>query len=309
MKNKILIGLIGLNLINISTIDAATCSCAGVSLSNTVSLTDFEAGQFQFSLAYTNIDISDLVSGSNDINDETGRFRETDSYIIQGTYGLNDTWALTAIISQIEHNRNIAISNTNVETSNGLGDSLLVLSYAPQKIDPFTKDEWAFGFGLRIPTGENDNGNPIVFAEDLQPGQGAWGGSLWFHYAHVFDQKGTWKLSVDSNYAHVGENDREYSFTNEWNLSSGINYSANDQWSGGVSIGYRNADPHTRFGSDFPNTGGSWLDFTGSLQYSFSPSTSIGLSTTVPISRDLNGSLQFTTKRSITLSISHRLGQ
>jgi len=290
-----------------SLAQAATCSCAGVPLSNSINLMGLEPDQYQFGLSYTYSDISDLVEGSSDVNDETGRLRETGSSLFQTTYGINENWSVTGVISWIEHTRNIAISNTADENSSGLGDSLIVLSYAPHKIDPFSANEWAVGLGLRIPTGESDNGSPIIFAEDLQPGQGAWGTSVWFHYGHAFNQKADWLFFIDANIANNKENDRDYSFEVEWNLTSGISYSSDSKWSGSLSVNYRNADPHSRFGGEIPNTGGNWVDLTPSLQYSLSPETNIGISARIPLSRDLNGSLQFTTKESFSLSITHTL--
>lgn len=303
---RLVLGIIAGYAMITNSVKAATCSCAGVTLSNNISLSNFESEQLQVSISFTNTDISDLVAGKHKINDETNRFRETDSTVIQGVYGINDQWAIIGIGSYIEHRRNIATSNTRVEESSGVGDSLLVIGYAPQKIDPFTRDEWAFGLGLRIPTGKDSNGTPIVFAEDLQPSQGAWGRSLWFHYGHAFRQKAELVFFSNINYSQVGENDREYSFGSEWNLSAGINYAINEQWYTSSFLNYRDASSHTRFGNNFPNTGGQWLDFSLSAQYSLTPSASIVLSSTFPVSRNLNGALQFTTKRSFTLSLNYR---
>ena len=284
---------------------AATCSCAGVQLSNPINLMGLEPGQYQLGFSYTTIDISELVSGSEIVNDETGRKRKTESYLIQTSYGINDNWSVTGVISWVSHIRNVAISNTADETSSGIGDSLVVLSYAPQKIDPFTRNEWAFGIGLRIPTGDNDNGSPIIFAEDLQPGQGAWGSSIWFHYGHSFNQKSDWLFFIDGNFSNTKTNDREYSFESEKNLVTGFSFSSENNWSTNLSVTYRDADPHTRFASDIPNTGGRWIDFSPSFQYSITPEVNMVVSARIPISRELNGALQFTTKYSLSLSVNY----
>jgi len=288
-----------------SQVQAATCSCAGAPLANGINIGDFEDGRTSVTLSLVNSDISDLVEGSRTINDETGRSRDTESYLVKTTYGFNDHWAFTGIISYINHSRNIAISNTADEESSGVGDSLFLVSYAPQKIDPFTRDEWAVGVGLRAPTGENDNGEPIRFAEDLQPGQGAWGYSLWFHYAHAFNQQADLVYYIDGNYSSVNSNDREYSFEDEWTLTTGLSYSLNAEWSTNWSLNYRDASPHTRFSGEIPNTGGWWLDLSPSISYSLNPESTISLSGTIPLARDLEGTLQFTTKNSFALSYTH----
>ncbi|MDQ7049407.1 MAG: transporter [Enterobacterales bacterium] len=283
---------------------SATCSCAGVSLTNTVNLTQFNAEQWQLSISFTQSDISDLVAGTNQINDETGRFRETDSLILGATYGINENWALSAIVSKIEHRRRNAIANQRTETSSGLGDSMLLVSYAPKKISPFNRNEWAYGLAVRIPTGENDAGKPIIFSEDLQPGQGAWGESLWLHYGHAFDQAARWQVYIDANYQVNGNNQRDYSFTNEWNLSAGVSYQLSDSWNFKAGVQYRSAVPHTRFGNNIPNTGGQWVNADIAIDYAINPATHLSLSTIQPLYRDLIGALQFTNKNSYTLSLS-----
>jgi len=288
-----------------SIAEAATCSCAGVPLSNSVDLMGLEPGQFEVGFTYTFTDISDLVAGTETINDETGRLRETQSYLMQTTYGINDDWAIIGVISWVEHRRNIATSNTADELSSGVGDSMIVVSYAPQEIDPFTRNEWGVGIGIRIPTGADNEGDPIIFAEDLQPGQGAWGSSLWFHYGHSFSQKSEWVFNLDASISDTNKNDREYSFEGEQSITAGFSYSPESDWSGSASFAYRKADPHTRFGSVFPNTGGKWLDFVPSVQYALTQKVTLSAAARIPVSRDLRGSLQFTTKNSFSLTINY----
>jgi len=300
-KNLLIVCLIFLS----PSVQSATCSCAGVSLTNSVNLTHFSAEQWQISISFTQSDISDLVAGTNQINDETGRFRETDSLIFSATYGINENWAISATVSQIEHRRRNAIANQAVETSTGIGDSVILLSYAPLKIGPFNPNEWALGFAARIPTGENNAGDPIIFSEDLQPGQGAWGESLWLHYAHAFNQAATWQAYLDANYQINGSNDRDYSFENEWNIASGVSQQLSETWYWSVGIQYRTADPHTRFGNKIPNTGGEWVNADLTLSYAINKSTQVSFSTLQPLYRNLNGALQFTNKNSYTLSLTY----
>ncbi len=303
--NKLPLAVMVASSIGIQSTQAATCSCAGVPLSNSVNLMGLEPGQFQIGYTYTFTDISDLVAGKDDVNDETGRLRETQSSLIQATYTIDDALSVTGVVSWVEHTRNIAISNTADEVTSGIGDSLIILSYAPLQIDPFTRNEWGIGVGIRIPTGENDEGTPITFAEDLQPGQGAWGSSLWFHYGHSFSQKSEWIFNLDANISVTNENDREYSFEGEQSITAGFNYSPASDWSGSMSLSYRKADAHTRFGGELPNTGGKWLDFIPSIQYTVTPEITLSFAARIPVSRDLNPSLQFTTKESYSLTMNY----
>lgn len=299
----------GFLTLNPSLTEAQTCSCAGVALSHSINLAGPGVGRFQFGLSFTDSDISDLVAGSTKINDETGRKRRTTSYLFQTAYGVSEHWSLTAVIPWIRHIRNIRTSDTDDEKSSGVGDTLVVLGFGPQKIDPFSRHEWGVGVGIRAPTGRDRAGDPVIFAEDLQPGQGAWGSSAWLHYGHSFNQRADRMLFADASISKNGNNVREYSFEGELNLATGVSLTSSSGWNGTLAMSYRIAQPHKRFGSEIPNTGGKWLDFAPSLQYSIFPSTRIGASASIPLSRDLNGSLQFSTKRSLSLSMSYLLGR
>ncbi len=285
---------------------AATCSCAGVSLADNINIADFEAEKFQFSASYSYHDISRLVAQSDTIQDETGRVRRTESLSLRLSYGINAEWAISGLISYVDHFRNIAISGSDGESATGLGDSMLLLSYAPLKISPFEQNEFAAGIGLRFATGENNKGSPVVFAEDLQPGQGSNGSSLWLHYGRSFSQKADWQLFVNANYQKNGTNARDYSFESEWNFSCGVSYASSSAWSTSLALTYRKADPHTRFSSPLPNTGGSWLDFSPSFGYKLSDQSSVGVAFRIPVKRDLNGELQFTTQSFVSLSYAYR---
>ena len=285
---------------------AATCSCAGVSLSSSIQLNNFEPQVLDLSVHVTQSDISKLVSGRDTVNDETLRNRETETYLLQASYGITENFAVTGVMSWVEHSRSIGSSQSPSERSSGMGDSLVVASYSFAKITPFTSHGFALGLGLRIPTGENSNGSPITFAEDLQPSQGAWGSSLWFNYQYALDQQASFTVFIDGNFSTNNSNDRGYSFDSEWNLSSGINYQLSSAWTTSVGLAYRDANPHLRQDVSIPNTGGRWLDGTISASYSINPTSSISLAYRIPVARDLNGALQFTTRDSMTLSWSSR---
>jgi hypothetical protein len=288
---------------------SATCSCAGVSLSNSIKLNNFELSTLDINIHTSHSDISELVSGSETVTDETQRNRETDTYLLQASYGITEKIAITAVLSWVEHTRSIGSSQSPSETSSGMGDSLFVASYSMQKITPFNPHGLAFGLGLRAPTGEDSNGSPITFAEDLQPSQGAWGSSIWFNYQYGIDQQATTSVFFDGNFSNNNSNERGYSFDSEWNVSSGINHTFNQSWSTSFSLSYRDANAHQRNDVSIPNTGGRWLDATTSLSFSLTPESSISFSYRLPIARDLKGALQFTTKDSFTLSWSTRFSQ
>jgi len=281
---------------------SATCSCAGVPLSSSDGFVATEAGEAQLSIDYNFHDISDLVAGSERINDETERDRASETVLVRYGYGLTDRWTLGALTSYVRHERQVGISNEANQVSTGMGDSLLSASYTPEKITVFNRQQLTYGLAIRIPTGEEDNGSPL-FLEDMQPGQGAWGGTAWVYWARAYSQQARWKTFVSLSHSETGENSREYSFEGETNLSAGVSYSSDYGLALQGALEVREADAHTRFGGELPNTGGRWVNASFSAQYTMTPVLAIRTSMVVPVSRDLNGSLQFTTRRQWSLGM------
>ena len=281
---------------------AATCSCAGVPLSSTDAFVAKKAGDSQLSLSYNYHDISDLVAGSDQITDETNRDRLTETLLLRYGYGLSDRWTVGLLVSQVNHERQVGISNESRQVSRGVGDSLLSLSYSPQHITVFNRNQITYGMGVRIPTGVDDNGSPL-FLEDMQPGQGAWGGNLWIYWARAYSQQARWKTYLALSHSEAGENDREYSFEGETMVSGGFSYASDYGLALQAGIDIRQADAHTRFGGELPNTGGNWVNANVSIQYSLTPSFAVNIGAVEPLYRDLDGSLQFTTRRQFSVGI------
>lgn len=282
-----------------------TCSCAGIPLTGAAQLSAKDARQWHLDVNLAFYDLSDLVAGSQSINDETGRQRETGSLVAQLSYGLSDHWTAGAVASFVEHRRQIAISGEDTQVARGVGDSMLLVSYSPLRMGAFDREQLSFGLGVRVPTGADAEGTP-VFIEDMQPSRGAWGASLWTRWDHAFDQRASWIGSVSASFSTTGENDRGYSFEEEWTIDAGLSRALAERWSLGAALGFRVADPHTRFGSRIPNTGGRWLDLSPSIQRSLSRAGAIELVASVPLHRELEGALQFTTRYAARLRFSHQ---
>jgi len=90
-----------------------------------------EQGELFISLASEQHEISDLVRGRNQIADETGRSRSSISHGLAFSYGLSDRWALSGLISYVEHKRNVGVSFFGTQKTSGLGDSIIMLRYTP----------------------------------------------------------------------------------------------------------------------------------------------------------------------------------
>jgi hypothetical protein len=281
---------------------AATCSCAGVPLLGAMESSPPGAGAWYIGTSYEYHDISDLVRGSDEVSDETGRDRNSESLIVEATYGINDRWAVSALVAGVEHERSIGSSSS---TGSGLGDSIVMLKYSPRRVGLTDRLGYSFGLGARIPTGDDEERDLVVLAEDLQPSTGAWGTVAWARVDRSFSQSAKTQIFGSVSYQSNGENDRDYRFGDVWSLAGGSSYQTDGRWGFAAQFLYRHAERDERGSSEIPNTGGEWLYFEPSVQFNFSPNVAARLSGRVPVWRDLNDALQFTTSYSVSVAVSY----
>lgn len=284
---------------------AATCSCAGAPLLSFIDVSAVEKGQLFITYATEDHQINDLVSGRDDVKDETLRDRQTFSQVLSVSYAMSDRWAISALASYVEHKRTIGTSFLGSTRTSGLGDSVVMARYTPLFITPFSRHELSLGLGARVPTGDDDFGNTFVVSEDMQPSTGAWGTILWSSYKYAFDQAATMQLTASASYTANEENKREYAFGDESILSLGFSHSIGTKFGYSAALRYRHTDADTRLGFKIPNTGGEWLDFVPAIQYAVTDSLRLGLSGRIPVARNLNGALQFTTSYSYGFTITY----
>jgi len=284
---------------------AATCSCAGVPLLTTIDTSASEKGEFFISYSTEFHQISDLVSGTKNVNDETDRDRNSFSQVLSTSYAMTDRWSVSALVSYVKHNRTIGSSFLGKTTTSGIGDSVILLRYTPLFITPFSRHLISLGLGVRIPTGDDDFGDNFVLSEDMQPSTGAYGEILWTSYSYAFNQAATVQFNTSVNYTVNEENDRKYAFGNEFNLFSGISHNIGTKFGYSAGLRYRTTRADRRFGFDIPNTGGQWLDFIPGISYAVTNHLNLGLSGRIPVWRKLDGVLQFTTSYAYSFSLSY----
>ncbi len=267
-----------------------------------------EPGDFYINYTTEFHEISDLVQGTKDIRDESDRERSSFSQVVSGTYGLANRWSISGLLSYVEHSRSVGTSFFGEQHTSGLGDAVILLRYTPSYITPFSRHEVSLGIGARLPIGKDDAGGIIVQSEDMQPSVGAEGEILWASYSYAFNQAATMQLNLSSNYTFNDEaNDRNYSFGDEFNFALGFSQSIGTRFGYSAGLRYRTTNADTRSDFDIPNTGGEWLDFVPAVQYGVTDNLTLGLSGRVPIARDLEGALQFTTSYSYALSLTYAL--
>lgn len=290
-----------------NTAVAATCSCAGVPLLTLIDTSATEKGQIFVSYSAENHQISDLVSGSEDVPDETGRDRHSFSQVLSASYALTDNWSFSALVSYVDHSRKIGSSFLGKTTSSGIGDSVILTRYTPLSITPFSRHELSLGLGARIPTGENNykTDKGFTVSEDMQPGIGAKGAILWSSYSYAFNQAATVQFGVSANYTWNDDNDRQYAFGDEFNFAFGLSQSLGTRFAYSAALRYRTTRADSRADFSIPNTGGEWLDFVPAVQYSITDGLNVSLFGRLPVARKLNGVLQFTTSYSYGVSLTY----
>ncbi len=285
---------------------AQSCSCAAVPILGSMQLASPKNQQWFLGTTYEYHDVSELVAGSSTIPDRTGRDRTAQAFIVELSRGLTEKWSLSALLSAVEHKRKVGGITAS---ASGLGDAIVMLKYSPKSISLYSDTTLSFGIGSRIPVGIDDaTRQGVPLAEDMQPSTGAYGAILWVYWAKALnDSKGA-RIYVGASHTQNGENDRNYQFGQETNVTFGGAYQTQTPWGFNLELLYRNAARDQRDSVDIPNTGGEWLDVIASAQYHINESVALSAAAKIPVARDLNDALQFTTKYAFRLSLSYVFG-
>lgn len=304
--NKLTCSLLGLSSLMSMGASAATCSCAGVPLLNSMNNSTPKGQSWYLSTTYEYHKISDLYSGSDEVNDETGRDRVSQSTLFEVGYGINENWSVTGLLSATKHERTIGTNANSHVDSSGFGDAVILFKYSPQRITVYNRWQYAVGAGAKIPLGEdNATNNGITLSEDMQPSTGAWSALYWGYVARSFSAQANWELYGSFNYSDNQENDRNYQFGNELNVTFGVVHQDESPWDFGAGIRYRTTEADKRNGNDIANTGGSWWTLLPTIAYSFDENLALSATARIPIHRDLDGELQFTTSWATSLTLTY----
>jgi hypothetical protein len=283
---------------------AVTCSCASVPLLNSMEASAPDPDTWFVSYNYEFRDLGEAVQGSKTIDDGTDRVRTTESHIIEVSRGLSEQWSLSALLSYVRHKREIG--GQDLQIGEGIGDGIIMTKYSPSQIRIYSRNAFSLGFGVRVPLGDDEQKNGfILLAEDLQPSTGSWAAIAWAYYAHTFSQAANLQFYSSLSHTQNFANDRGYQFGNEITLDVGASYQFNSPLGFIAGLRYRNSQRDQRDDVEVPNTGGEWLDFLPAVQYHLTQNLALKLGATIPIKRQLNDTIQFTTKRAATLSMSY----
>lgn len=304
MRNSGFLVLLSVALLMLSAESSAqTCSCASVPLLGSMGLASPKDNQWFLATTFEYHDISDLVSGSSSVPDQTGRERTSRAFIVEASRGLTPKWSVSALLSFVDHER--VVNNIGAEAS-GIGDAIAMVKYSPRSISLYSDTSLSFGLGARIPIGVDDASlGGVTLAEDMQPSTGALATIVWAYWARALnDSKGS-RIYVSANHIYNSENDRDYQFGHESTLVLGGSHQTQSPWGFNLELVHRWAERDRRDTVDIPNTGGSWLDVVPAVQYHLTETLALTAAAKIPVYRDLNDALQFTTKRAYRLSLSY----
>lgn len=296
----------GLALLATPMAHATTCSCASIPLLGSMELATPGDGKWFLASTYEFHDASKLVSGSSSVPDQTGRDRTTQALIIEASKGLTEKLSFSALLSAVNHERIVGGVRDDVT---GMGDAILMLKYSPASVSLYSRNALSFGIGGRLPVGEDDaSAGGITLAEDLQPSTGAFGAIAWAYAARSLNESASARVYANFSYTNNDANDRDYQFGDETTLSLGASYQTQSPWGFNAELLYRSTERDKRAGSSIPNTGGQWLDLVPAAQYHVNEKMALRASAKIPLARDLNDQLQFTTKYALRLTFSYIFG-
>jgi len=289
---------------------AQTCCSGGVPLGGSLGLGAADGKSLQVLVTYDYNAINDLVSFSDQLDDDT-RSRTTQSSIIELNYGFNRRFSLTAVVPFIRQTRTIQGYNgiENHTATMGLGDAVFLVKY--RLLDPgkTLKTDWVIGAGPKIPTAKTNftNNQGLVLPADMQPGSGSIDGIFWSYFlrSRILNNPNL-SLAAVSSFRYSGENrnynnTQTYRFGNEFQFSLGLNYNFFLRWPVEVFTfaRYRFQGEDIIDGGVFPSSGGQWVYVIPGININFSPKWSMRLSGDIPVYRKLVGT-QLTTSVKVT---------
>ncbi len=287
--------------------NAQACCTAGTPIAGNLDLSSTKSNTWRLALSYEYNYLDDVLAGSENIKGFRNRLNQ--STILDISYGLNDRFSFTVLLSYQRQTRILNVANTTT-TISGPGDASLFLKYNVLKANILLQRQWTIGGGLKAPTGKSDikNGS-ILLSADLQPGSGSWDGFIWSYFSQGYlPVRFNWFVS--STYRMNGTNNRfkntvpglGYHFGNEFLLNLGSAYSTKSRFNFSLQLRYRNTNIDRLGSLEVSNTGGNWIYIIPGVNMNY-PSFSIGLNGQFPVYRRLNG-IQLTTSYRAGISLS-----
>jgi hypothetical protein len=294
-------------------VNAQACCSGGVPLGGSLGLGAADSKSLQVLVTYDYNAMNDLVSFTENLNDDT-RSRTTQSSIIELNYGVTQRFSFTGVVPFIRQTRTIQgfEGNKDFTATQGLGDVVFLAKYRLINSEKKQTLDWVIGAGPKFPTAKTDftNNQGLVLPADMQPGSGSFDGIFWSYFLKSrFLNNPNLGLAAVTAFRYSGENKnynttQTYRFGNEFQFSMGLNYNFFLKWPVDVFtfVRYRFQDEDLIDGGVFPSSGGQWVYLIPGLNINFSPKWSMRLSGDIPMYRKLEGT-QLTTSWKFTAAI------
>lgn len=291
---------------------AQTCCSGGVPLGGSLGLGAAESKSLQVLVTYDYNAINDLVSFSEQLEDDT-RSRTTQSSIIEINYGLNQRWSLTGVVPFIRQTRTIqAFAGEDFTAAQGIGDVVFLAKYRPFNPERFTNFDLVVAAGPKLPTARTDhvNNQGLTLAADMQPGSGSLDGIFWSYFQknRLLNNPNLGLVGVTTfRYSGINNNyngSQTYRFGNEFQFNLGLNYSLFLTRPVDVFtfVRYRSQTEDQIDGGILPSSGGKWITAIPGVNIFLASNWSLRLSGDIPLYRKLEGT-QLTTSYKFTAAM------
>ena len=280
-----------------SFIYSQACCTGGAPLSSNLGIVHYKPNQLVVDLSYDYNKINKLYAGSTKLDDNQ-RERITKSSILRLSYALTNRFSLTAILPYVWQEQTVrSVVGSNRQAANGIGDFVLLGQYS---LIQSRNNQLIVAAGPKFPTGSTSKrGNEfdILLPPDLQPGTGSWDGIGAISYVRSGFSRPTLSLISLVSYRYsfeVGRYDgqQKYRFGNEL----AINIGASDSFNLGKHVikpslqyRFRHTQKDENNGSEFPNTGGSWMYLVPAVNIQLSPSLQVHSNVEIPIHANVVG--------------------
>ncbi|NOU58563.1 transporter [Marinifilum caeruleilacunae] len=307
--NKYLLSLVVLCIVsNLRTNNPAfsqACCTGGAPLSSNLGIKSYTENALIIDLSYDYNKLDQLYAGSNRL-DDSNRERITRSALLRISYPLSKKWTITSILPYVWQEQTVfsSVGNTK-QSANGIGDIVLLGQYT---LHNSKKHQVLLAAGPKFPTGtvyKRDSEFGLLLPPDLQPGTGSWDGIGALSYSHFGLFRPTLSLHSLLSYRYSFEVGRynggqEYRFGNETIVNLGLSDSfviGNKILNAGLQYKLRHTQQDENNGSNFPNTGGTWMYLVPNLDLQVSPKVKLHANFEMPIHTDVTGTQLVTSYR------------
>ena len=280
-----------------------TCCTGGVPHLTGLRLPMTASGEVGLNMTYVYNKNADLIVNNEEV-ESSNIFRNVNTLLLQGDYGLSDRFALSVLIPYIFQKENISLDQeTQSYVNNGIGD---VSVWGTYQVDLSRQVFFTTSLGVKFPTGatgKRDEVSDIPLPFSFQNGSGSIDfGSVSFLKLSLDRQKlynlitqlsfrinthGN-RFDAHKNYLFGHSIQTSLIFNRPFIISSSIL-----DLNIGINYQFRSQDVFDG-GFQNNNTGGHWINAVLGANVAFNPKFNLTFNTFLPIARDVNG-LQLTT--------------